>query len=239
MRTTILFAGAGMAALIASAAFAAPATTATTPATPAAPATPASPATPAMPTMPATPATPATASAQVVARGDLIDTLKASGQFNTFIQALTTTNLVGVIKSHPNMTVFAPTDAAFAALPPGRLDALMKNPAELQKLLAYHLVNTTVDSSKIKGAKGPVMTVANSNVELDGSGASLMVNTATITQADVKTTGGGTIQVIDKVLDPSVGATPAPAQAAPAASTEPAGPATPTPAEPPKTTPKG
>jgi uncharacterized surface protein with fasciclin (FAS1) repeats len=154
--------------------------------------------------------------------------LSASGRFTTFIKALKAANLVGVIKSHPQMTVFAPTDAAFASLPPGKLDSLMKNPAELQKVLAYHLVNTTVDSSKIKGSKGPVRTVLNTEIELDGSGDNLMVNAATITQADVKTDGGGTIQVIDKVLDPSVVATPSataqPTPAEPAVRPDPATP---------------
>lgn len=233
MKTLSLLAGASMAAFIASAAYADPAPTAATPpakpvnaATPAPTAVPVAPATPAQPASPApavTPAAPvaASAAAPVVAQGDLVDTLTASGRFTTFVKALKAANLVGVIKSHPQMTVFAPTDAAFASLPPGKLDALMKNPAELQKLLAYHLVNTTVDSTKIKGSKGPVKTVLNTEIELDGSGSSLMVNAATITQADVKTEGGGTIQVIDKVLDPSAPAMPEPAPA-PTAAPEPA-----------------
>ncbi len=256
MKTTTLFAGACIAALITGgiadaaakpaakpAPAAAPAattpaaatTTTTTTAAPAVPAAPAAAPAAAAPAVAATTTTtttttaPAPMTAKLVAKGDLIDTLAASGQFNTFIKALTAANLVGVVKSHPSMTVFAPTDAAFAALPAGQLDALMKNPAALQKLLAYHLVNTTVDSTKIKGAKGPVKTVANTDLELDGSGANLMVNSSTITQADVKTTGGGTIQVIDKVLTPEGAAAPAPTPvpAAPAATTEPAAPAAP------------
>lgn len=236
MKTITLLAGACLAALIAGAASAQTPMPAAAPAKPVAPA--AAPA-PAQPASGATPATPAAApaattvtTAQVVAKGDLIDTLASSGQFNTFIKALTAANLVGVVKSHPGLTVFAPTDAAFAALPAGQLDALMKNPAALQKLLAYHLVNTTVDSAKIKGAKGPVKTVANADLELDGSGTNLMVNTATITQADVKTTGGGTIQVIDKVLDPAGGAT------APAATPPAPPPATPDPGDDQATPPK-
>lgn len=176
---------------------------------PAQPATPATPATPAAPgetaATPATPATPATAAVpQVQASGDIIATAKAAGQFNTFLKAVEATNLTQVLKTNKGLTVFAPTDAAFAALPPGTLDRLM-SPAgrtELQRVLTYHVINATVDSSKMKGAKGPVPTVAGTNVVLDGSGEALMVNDATIVQADIRPTNG-TLHVIDKVLLPS------------------------------------
>lgn len=166
---------------------------------------------PASPTAPAAPATP------VVAKGDILETAQSSGQFTTFVKALAATNLSGVVKTTPNLTVFAPTDAAFAALPAGELDRLMKteNAGELQKLLTYHIINAKVDSSKIKGAKGGVKTVEGSDVRLDGSGASLMVDQAGIVQADVMATNG-VVHVIDKVLIP--GAMPA-AQAAAATDT--------------------
>jgi uncharacterized surface protein with fasciclin (FAS1) repeats len=163
-------------------------------------------ASPTAPTSPAAPATP------LVAKGDILETAQSSGQFTTFVKALAATNLSGVVKTTPNLTVFAPTDAAFAALPPGELDRLMKreNAGELQKILTYHLINAKVDSSKIKGAKGGVKTVEGSNVILDGSGSSLLVDSAGIVQADV-IASNGVVHVIDKVLIP--GAMPA-AQAA-------------------------
>jgi uncharacterized surface protein with fasciclin (FAS1) repeats len=183
-----------------------------------APASPASPAEPAAPAAAAEPAAPATAApatgGKVVANGDIIQTLKLSGQFNTFAKAADATNLTALLKNNQNLTVFAPTDAAFAALPPGQLDKLMADKAQLQKILTYHIINAPVDSSKIKGAKGPVPTVAASPVELDGSEASLKVNDATIVQADVRATNG-VIHVIDKVLTP--GAAPSPSAAAPTA----------------------
>ena len=150
------------------------------------------------------PAAPAPAAASpVVARGDLIQTAQASGQFNTFLKAVGAVNLTSVLKTNQNLTVFAPTDAAFAALPAGELDKLMlpENGPLLQKVLTYHLINAKVDSSKIKGAKGEVKSVEGSPLLLDGSGATPMVDQATITQTDVMATNG-VLHVVDKVLMP-------------------------------------
>ncbi|MFT4253951.1 MAG: fasciclin domain-containing protein [Caulobacter sp.] len=140
---------------------------------------------------------------KVTANGDLIATAQASGQFTIFLKALDATNLTSVLKSNPNLTVFAPTDAAFAALPAGELDRLMQpaNAAQLQKVLTYHVINTKVDSSKINGAKGEVKTVEGSSVVLDGSGTTAMVDGAHIVQADVQATNG-VLHVVDKVLIP-------------------------------------
>lgn len=152
-------------------------------------------------TAPAAPA-PA-ASSPVVAKGDLIQTAEASGQFNTFLKAVGAVNLTSVLKTNQNLTLFAPTDAAFAALPAGELDKLMlpENGPMLQKVLTYHLINAKVDSTKIKGAKGEVKSVEGSPLLLDGSGAIPMVDTATITQTDVMATNG-VLHVVDKVLIP-------------------------------------
>lgn len=257
MITTRLLGAAAVAALLAGSAYAQtaaqpakPTTTETTPpasAPPAAKPAPAAatPATPAAPSAAATPAPAASATAasggQVVAQGDLVDTLKASGQFNTLLKALDAANMTGTLKTHKNLTVFAPTDAAFAALPAGELDKLLEDPKALQKLLTYHVVNATVDSTQIKGAKGVVTTVAGDKLVVDGSGATVLANNATVTQLDVKTSNNGTLHVVDKVLmpqnAPSVAAAPATpaAPAAPAttgatsdaAATAPAQPATP------------
>jgi uncharacterized surface protein with fasciclin (FAS1) repeats len=154
-----------------------------------------------------TPAAPAmtapAAQAPVVAKGDLIDTAQASGQFTTFLKAVSAVNLTNVLKTNQNLTLFAPTDAAFAALPAGTLDTLLlpENGPMLQKVLTYHLINAKVDSSKIKGAKGEVKSVEGSPLLLDGSGATPMVDGATITQADVMASNG-VLHVVDKVLLP-------------------------------------
>lgn len=202
MTTKHLLTGAALALALApltvSAAYAqaapAPATTAPAPQNPAPAVVPAS---PSAPTAPAAPATPVTAS------GDIITTAQASGQFGTFLKALNAANLTSVVKTTNGLTVFAPTDAAFAALPAGELQKLMDpaNAAQLQKILTYHLINTKVDSTKIKGAKGDVKTVEGSSVTLDGSGPSMMVDNADIVQPDVMATNG-VMHVIDKVLMP-------------------------------------
>jgi uncharacterized surface protein with fasciclin (FAS1) repeats len=91
---------------------------------------------------------------------------------------------------------------------------------QLQQILKYHLITVPVDSTKIRGAKGPVPTVENSPVIIDGSNPDdLKVNDADIIQADVRTANGGVINVIDKVLIPSDSpyAPPAPTPAAAAA----------------------
>lgn len=167
---------------------------------------------------PAAPAAPAAAPAPTPATADVFDTAKRSGQFNTFIKAVEATNLTSVLKNQPSLTVFAPTDAAFQALPPGELDKLMlpENRAQLQKVLTYHIVNARVDATKIRGARGPVPTVAGNAVQLDGSNEPLKVNDATITRPDMLATNG-VIHVVDKVLSPHVAAAPAPMAAAPAA----------------------
>lgn len=151
---------------------------------------------------PAVPAAPAFT--PVVAKGDLIETVKASGQFTVFLKALEKNGLTEVVKTQPGLTVFAPTDAAFAALPAGEVDRLMKteNAGDLRALLVYHLVNAKVDSAKMKGAKGPVQTVAGADLLLDGSGDTFKANSATILQADVRATNG-TLHVVDHVLSPS------------------------------------
>jgi uncharacterized surface protein with fasciclin (FAS1) repeats len=143
------------------------------------------------------------AQAPVAPSGDLIQTAQASGQFSTFLKAVSAVNLTSVLKSNQNLTLFAPTDAAFAALPAGELDKLMlpENGPMLQKVLTYHLINAKVDSTKIKGAKGEVKSVEGSALLLDGSGATPMVDGATITQTDVMASNG-VLHVVDKVLIP-------------------------------------
>ncbi|TAJ72751.1 MAG: fasciclin domain-containing protein, partial [Gallionellaceae bacterium] len=68
-----------------------------------------------------------------MAKGDIVETLKASGQFTNLLKATDATNLTVVLKTAPGLTVFAPTDAAFAKLPQAQLTALMADKAALQK----------------------------------------------------------------------------------------------------------
>ena len=170
--------------------------------------TPAEPAAPAAVEAPAVAEAPAAAPAPapfvpIVAAGDLVETVKASSQFTVLAKALDATGLTPVLKTNKNLTVFAPTDAAFAAMPAAELERLMNpdNAGELQGLLVYHIINAPVDSAKVKGAKGPVKTVAGTDVLLDGSGSALKANSAAVVQADVRATNV-ILHVIDHVLSP-------------------------------------
>lgn len=146
--------------------------------------------------------TPAAPAATPAAKADIVETARASGQFTTLLKGLDATNLTQVLKTHSGITVFAPTDAAFAALPPGQLDALMKDPAKLQKVLAYHVINLPLPSTKLKGAKDNVASVEGSKLAIDGTGDQIKIDSATVAQADLNATNG-TIHVIDRVLIPA------------------------------------
>jgi uncharacterized surface protein with fasciclin (FAS1) repeats len=164
---------------------------------------------------PAAPAAPAAAPAatfNLTPAGDIVQTLQANGHFKTFIKALDATNLTPVLKSPRNLTVFAPTDEAFAALPAGEVDKMFANASGLQHEMIHMIINAPIDSSKFKNAKGPVPSVAGDNILLDGSSedGKLKADNAAIIQADVHVSNG-IIHVVDAVM------TPQPAPAAPAA----------------------
>jgi uncharacterized surface protein with fasciclin (FAS1) repeats len=184
-------------------------------------------------TTPAAPAAPAAPAGPKVAGGaSIYDTLKASGQFTILVKAIDQTGLTPYLQKYPNFTFFAPTDQAFNALPPDVLAKLLAPndtaANQLQQILKYHFLTVPVDSSKIKGAKGPVQTVEGAALQLDGSNPdNLLVNNADIIQADVRTTNGSVVNVIDKVLIPSdspfaAAAAPASGAASPAAASAPA-----------------
>ncbi len=170
---------------------------------------------------PAAAPAPAAMAKPVVVQGDLVDTLKLSGQFTTFVGGIDATNLAGLLKTNKNLTVFAPTDAAFAALPAADLAKLKSDKAAMQRFVLHHIVNAPVTSAKIKGAKGPIPSGAGDTILLDGSdeAGALKVDGATIVQADVQT-GSGLLQIVDKVLVAGAGGTaePAASEATPAKS---------------------
>jgi len=166
-----------------------------------------------------TPATPAPAAAKPVAvQGTLLDTLKLSGQFTTFVAGVDATNLASLLKTQPQITVFAPTDSAFATMPADQLAKLKSDKTAMQKFILHHLVNAPIDSTKIKGAKGEIPSVAQDKILLDGSDeGALKVDGATILQADLKT-ASGILHVVDKPLIAGAGGpVEPPAAAAPSA----------------------
>jgi uncharacterized surface protein with fasciclin (FAS1) repeats len=171
---------------------------------------------PAAPPAAAAPAAPPAMSMTIAPAGDIADTLKASGQFTILVKALDASNLTSVLKTAGPLTILAPTDAAFNALPAAQLANLMKidNAAQLQALLTYHLINAGVPMSKIQGAKGPISTVAGTPVQIDGTGPTIMVNDASVVGHAV--VSNGDIYAIDKVLTPGGAAAPAAPAATPA-----------------------
>lgn len=185
--------------------------------------------TPALVPAPTNPA-PVPLAKPLVANTDSMTTLRLNGQFTSLVKAIDGANLGALFQDNSrHLTLFAPTDAAFAALPPGALDKMIADPtkADLRKMLLHHVINAVVPASKIKGTRGPWPTGAGDKVVLDGStDGVLKADNAFIVQADV-TTSNGTIQVVDEVMVagsvPEANPTPAPEPAAaPAPAPEPA-----------------
>lgn len=159
----------------------------------------------------------AAAAKPVVVQGDLVDTLKLSGQFTTLVAGIDSTNLAGLLRTNKSLTVFAPTDAAFATMPAGELARLQADKAALQKFVLHHVINAPFESTRIKGVKGQVPSGAGDTILIDGSdeGGVLKVDGARIIQADVRT-ASGLLHVVDKVLVHGEGAVDPPAEPAPA-----------------------
>jgi uncharacterized surface protein with fasciclin (FAS1) repeats len=137
---------------------------------------------------------------ETVAAGDIVAVATATEGFSTLVAALTAAGLVETLQGEGPFTVFAPTDAAFAALPEGLLEKLLlpENIAVLTSILTYHVVSGMVMSADIMA--GDVPTVEGSNVKLETS-YGVKVNGANVTAADVAASNG-VIHVIDAVLVP-------------------------------------
>jgi uncharacterized surface protein with fasciclin (FAS1) repeats len=133
--------------------------------------------------------------------GTIVDVAVANGSFKTLVAALKAAGLVETLSGKGPFTVFAPTDAAFAALPKGTLEELLKpaNKAKLAKILTYHVVAGKVTSKMIKS--GEVKTVEGSSVKVVVD-KGVSVNDAKVVAADVEASNG-VIHVIDKVLLPA------------------------------------
>ena len=143
-----------------------------------------------------------TAGRVALSDGEDLDTLKAAGQFKTLAAALDGAGLVATLKGQGPFTVFAPTDAAFAKLPAGTVDDLLRpeNKAKLAAILTYHVVPGRVmaaDVVRLKEAK----TVNGEMVDVKADGGSVMINDAKVTAADVAASNG-VIHVIDTVILP-------------------------------------
>jgi len=131
---------------------------------------------------------------------DIVDTAVSAGQFNTLAKALSEAGLVETLKGTGPFTVFAPTDEAFAKLPAGTLEALLKDKAKLTAVLTYHVVPgkvTAADVVKLTEAT----TVQGQSIKINTMGG-VMVNDAHVVKTDVMASNG-VIHVIDKVILPN------------------------------------
>jgi uncharacterized surface protein with fasciclin (FAS1) repeats len=130
---------------------------------------------------------------------DIVDTAVAAGSFKTLAAALTAAGLVDTLKGAGPFTVFAPTDEAFAKLPAGTLEALLKDKAKLTAILTYHVVPGKVmaaDVVKLKDAK----TVQGQSIKID-TNKGVKVDGANVVKTDI-VCSNGVIHVIDSVILP-------------------------------------
>ena len=133
---------------------------------------------------------------------DIVETAVAAGSFNTLAKALQAAGLVETLKGTGPFTVFAPTDEAFAKLPAGTLESLLKpeNKAKLQAVLTYHVVPGKVMAADVT-KKTSAKTVEGSDIRITVRDGSVHVNDATVVKADVAASNG-VIHVIDAVILP-------------------------------------
>jgi len=134
---------------------------------------------------------------------DIVDTAVAA-KFNTLVAAVKAADLVDTLKGDGPFTVFAPTDEAFAKLPKGTVEELLKpeNKDKLKAILTYHVVSGKVMAAAVVTLDGKnVKTVQGSPVAIKVDGGTVMVGKATVTKTDIQTRNG-VIHVIDTVLLP-------------------------------------
>jgi uncharacterized surface protein with fasciclin (FAS1) repeats len=133
---------------------------------------------------------------------DIVDTAVAAGSFKTLARALAAADLVGTLKGPGPFTVFAPTDEAFAKLPAGTLDNLLKpeNKDQLRRILTYHVVAGEVraaDVVKLQSAKA----VSGDTITVNAKDGKVHVDGAGVTKTDIQASNG-VIHVIDAVILP-------------------------------------
>jgi uncharacterized surface protein with fasciclin (FAS1) repeats len=134
---------------------------------------------------------------------DIVETASSAGQFNTLVAAVKAAGLTDTLKSDGPFTVFAPTDEAFAKLPEGTVENLLKpeNKDQLVAILTYHVVSGKIMSGDIAGQKAMVATVEGSKLDVDATDG-VRVDEAMVVAADIEASNG-VIHVIDTVVIPN------------------------------------
>ncbi len=131
---------------------------------------------------------------------DIVDTAIAAGNFETLVAAVQAAGLVETLKGEGPFTVFAPTDAAFDALPEGTVESLLEDTDALTEILTYHVVPGAVMSGDLSDGM-TAATVEGSEIEISITDGTVMVDGATVTAADIEASNG-VIHVIDAVIMP-------------------------------------
>jgi uncharacterized surface protein with fasciclin (FAS1) repeats len=136
---------------------------------------------------------------------DIVDTAVAAGSFTTLAKALQAAGLVDTLKGKGPFTVFAPTDEAFAKLPAGTLDELLRpeNKAKLARILTSHVVAGEVGSAEVVKMK-TARAVSGVTLDIKTSGKTVTVDNATVVKTDIAASNG-VIHVIDSVIIPPDG----------------------------------
>jgi uncharacterized surface protein with fasciclin (FAS1) repeats len=139
------------------------------------------------------------------ATGDIVETAVAAGSFTTLARALEAADLVGTLKGAGPFTVFAPTDEAFAKLPAGTVEELLKpeNKAKLQRILTYHVVAGRVPASDVVTMQS-AKAVSGDAISIKAENGAVMVDNARVVKTDVAASNG-VIHVIDAVMLPKDG----------------------------------
>lgn len=136
------------------------------------------------------------------AKSDIVDTAVAAGSFKTLVAAVKAADLVATLKSEGPFTVFAPTDDAFAKLPAGTVEGLLKPEAKakLAAVLTYHVVAGKMMSGDVVKAK-ELKTVQGQSLKVEVKDGKVYIDGAKITTVDIETSNG-VIHVIDTVVLP-------------------------------------
>ncbi|GIX02016.1 MAG: hypothetical protein KatS3mg112_0953 [Thermogutta sp.] len=138
--------------------------------------------------------------ADEAAKKDIVDVAVEAGSFKTLAKALEAAGLVETLKGKGPFTVFAPTDEAFAKLPKGTLEALLKDKAKLTAVLTYHVVAGEYPANKVVASKS-LKTVQGSPIKITVTDAGVKVNQAKVLKTDIRASNG-IIHVIDAVILP-------------------------------------
>ena len=133
---------------------------------------------------------------------NIVETAVSTGTFKTLVAAVSAADLVGVLEGPGPFTVFAPTDAAFAALPAGTVESLLlpENKDQLISILTYHVVPGAVSSAQVVGLS-TAPTVQGGNLAISVVNGAVFINGAAVTQVDIQASNG-IIHVVDQVLLP-------------------------------------